>query len=47
MNERIRAFWTGPGGHPAVGLTDAQREEYGQLLATLREVERGDVTEAA
>jgi hypothetical protein len=34
-------------GHPAVGLTDEQRAEYGELLAELRQVERGDVTTAA
>lgn len=47
LNERIRAFWIGPGGHPALPLTDVQREEYHRLLAVLRDVERGDVVEAA
>jgi hypothetical protein len=47
LNARIRAFWLGPGGHPAVGLTDEQRAEYQLLLAVLRQVERGDVVEAA
>jgi hypothetical protein len=47
LNEEIRALWTGPGGHPAVRLTDAQRAEYQRLLAALRAVERGDVVEAA
>ena len=47
LNERIRALWTGPGGHPTLRLTDEQREEYGRLLAELRRVERGDVIEAA
>lgn len=47
LNERIRALWIGPGGHPAVGLTDEQRAEYQRLLAALRAVERGDVVEAA
>lgn len=47
LNEQIRALWMGPGGHPTLRLTDAQREEYRRLLAALREVERGDVVEAA
>jgi hypothetical protein len=50
LNERIRAFWIGPGGHPAVGLTETQRAEYRNLLAALealRAVGRGDVVEAA
>lgn len=50
LNERIRAFWIGPGGHPAVGLTDRQRVEYRRLLAALealRAVGCGDVVEAA
>lgn len=47
LNEQIRAFWIGGRGHPAVGLTDVQREEYWQLLAALLEVERRDVAEAA
>ncbi|MFE0470440.1 hypothetical protein ACFW2V_02340 [Streptomyces sp. NPDC058947] len=47
LNAAIRALWTGPGGHPTLRLTDEQREEYGRLLAELRQVERGDVVEAA
>ena len=50
LNERIRAFWIGPGGHPAVGLSDEQRVEYQRLLDRLdrlRAAERGDVVEAA
>lgn len=47
LNERIRALWIGPGGHPALPLTDRQRAEYYRLLAALRAVERGDVVEAA
>jgi hypothetical protein len=47
LNELIRALWTGPGGHPTLRLTDEQREEYSRLLAELRQVERGDVVEAA
>ncbi|UPZ27588.1 hypothetical protein MUK60_07050 [Streptomyces sp. LRE541] len=47
LNERIRALWIGPGGHPTLRLTDVQRDEYHRLLAALRDVERGDVVEAA
>ena len=47
LNEAIRAFWTDGRGHPAVGLTDAQREEYRLLLVEVWQVERGDVTAAA
>ncbi len=47
LNAAIRALWIGPGGHPSLRLTDEQREEYGRLLAELRQVERGDVTTAA
>jgi hypothetical protein len=47
LNARIRALWTGPGGHPAVPLSDEKREEYQQLCVELRDVERGDVTTAA
>jgi hypothetical protein len=47
LNAAIRALWTGPGGHPTLRLTDEQREEYSRLLAELRQVERGDVVEAA
>ncbi|MER8220856.1 hypothetical protein ABTZ58_09750 [Streptomyces sp. NPDC094143] len=47
LNAAIRALWTGPGGHPTLRLTDEQREEYSRLLAELRQVERGDVIEAA
>jgi hypothetical protein len=47
LNEEIRALWTGPGAHPAVRLTDAQRAEYQRLLAALRQIERGGVTTAA
>lgn len=47
LNEAIRALWMDGRGHPAVGLTDEQREEYARLCAELREVERGDVTTAA
>lgn len=43
LNARIRALFT----HRDVRLTDEQREEYRQLLAELRQVERGDVTTAA
>ncbi|UOB09053.1 hypothetical protein MQE23_08310 [Streptomyces sp. HP-A2021] len=43
LNQAIRALWS----HPAVPLTDGQRAEYAQLLAELRQVERGDVTAAA
>jgi len=46
LNEQIRALWTGR-GHPALPLTDEQREEYRRLLEALRNVERGDVVEAA
>lgn len=47
LNEAIRALWIGGRGHPAVGLTAEQRDEYHRLLAALRDVERGDVVEAA
>jgi uncharacterized protein (DUF2267 family) len=47
LNEAIRALWMDGRGHPAVGLTDEQREEYGRLLAQLREVEREEITTAA
>lgn len=47
LNEAIRALWMDGRGHPAVGLTDEQREEYARLCEQLREVERGDVTTAA
>ena len=47
LNAAIRAFWTGPVGHPAVGLTPEQRAEYQRLLAELDRVERGDITTAA
>lgn len=47
LNERIRAFWVGPGGHPAVPLTAEQRAEYERLCDELWQVERGDVTTAA
>jgi len=43
VNAEIRALWT----HPDARLTDEQREKYRQLLAELRQVERGDVTTAA
>jgi hypothetical protein len=43
LNRAIRALWS----HPAVPLTDVQREEYARLCAELRAVERGDVVEAA
>ncbi|CAL9666219.1 hypothetical protein SUDANB1_07226 [Streptomyces sp. enrichment culture] len=43
LNELIRALWS----HPQVPLTAEQREEYGRLCAELRQVERGDVVEAA
>jgi Mor family transcriptional regulator len=43
VNADIRALWT----HPDARLTDEQREKYRQLLAELRQVERGDVTTAA
>jgi hypothetical protein len=47
LNEAIRALWMDGRGHPAVGLTDEQREEYWRLLAELDRVPRGDVTTAA
>ena len=47
LNTAIRALWLGPGGHPAVRLDDGQRAECWRLLAELRQVERGDVVEAA
>ncbi|MFD6552787.1 hypothetical protein [Streptomyces sp. NPDC058398] len=47
LNNAIRALWIDGRGHPAVGLTDAQRAEYQRLLAALRAVERGDIVEAA
>jgi hypothetical protein len=47
LNERIRALWIDGRGHPTLRLTDAQRAEYHCLLAALRDVERGDVVEAA
>jgi hypothetical protein len=37
----------GPGGHPTLPLTDAQRAEYQALIAELERVERGDVAPAA
>lgn len=43
LNERIRALFT----HRDARLNDEQRAEYQRLLAALREVERGDVVEAA
>jgi hypothetical protein len=43
LNAAIRALWS----HPQVPLTAEQREEYGRLCAELRQVERGDVIEAA
>jgi hypothetical protein len=39
VNAQIRALWS----HPAVPLTAAQREEYGRLLAELRQVESDGV----
>jgi hypothetical protein len=50
LNEQIRAFWLGPGGHPAVGLTAEQRAEYHRLCMALLDaerMERGSVVEAA
>lgn len=47
LNKAIRALWIDGRGHPAVGLTDAQRVEYQRLLAALRAIERGDIVEAA
>lgn len=47
LNEAIRALWMDGRGHPAVGLTGEQREEYARLCAELWEAERGDVTAAA
>jgi hypothetical protein len=47
LNAQIRALWIGPGGHPAVALNDERRAEYHRLLAALREIERGDIVEAA
>lgn len=43
LNRQIRALFT----HRDARLTDEQRAEYHRLLARLREVERGDVVEAA
>lgn len=43
LNAQIRALWS----HKDARLTDEQRAEYRRLLARLREVERGDVVEAA
>jgi Mor family transcriptional regulator len=43
LNAAIRALFS----HRDARLTDEQREEYRQLLAELRQVERGDVTTAA
>ena len=47
LNRRIRALWTGPGGHPTLPLSGERRAEYHRLLAELDRVERGDVTTAA
>jgi hypothetical protein len=47
LNEQIRAFWTRPGAHSGVPLTDEQRAEYQRLLAELQEVRREDVAAAA
>jgi hypothetical protein len=47
LNKAIRALWIDGRGHPAVGLTDAQRAEYQRLLAALRAAERGEIAEAA
>lgn len=43
LNARIRALFT----HRDARLTDEQRAEYQRLLTELRQVERGDVVEAA
>ncbi|WP_328336694.1 hypothetical protein [Streptomyces violaceus] len=43
LNAAIRALFS----HRDARLTDEQREQYRQLLAELRQVERGDVTTAA
>ncbi|MFF9271161.1 hypothetical protein EF919_18055 [Streptomyces sp. WAC02707] len=43
LNRAIRALWS----HPAVPLTDRQREEYARLCAELAAVQRRDVTTAA
>ena len=43
LNEAIRALFP----HRDARLTDEQREQYRALLAELRQVERGDVVEAA
>ena len=43
LNAAIRALFT----HRDARLTDEQRAEYRELLAELRQVERGDVTTAA
>lgn len=43
LNAAIRALWS----HPQVPLTAEQRQEYEELCAELRQVERGDVTTAA
>ncbi|MFI2426492.1 hypothetical protein ACH5A7_20750 [Streptomyces sp. NPDC018955] len=43
LNAAIRALWS----HPQVPLTDGQRAEYARLCAELRQVERGNVVEAA
>lgn len=47
LNERIRALWVGPGGHPTVQLNPERRAEYERLCAELERVRRGDVTTAA
>jgi hypothetical protein len=47
LNAAIRALWIGPGGHPALRLSDEQRAEYHRLLAALDQLKRPDVTTAA
>lgn len=47
LNERIRALWIGPGGHPTVRLNPERRAEYERLYVELERVRRGDVTTAA
>ncbi|MGW9058924.1 hypothetical protein [Streptomyces sp. NPDC055733] len=43
LNAAIRALWS----HPAVPLTEEQREEYARLCAELAAVQKQDVVEAA
>lgn len=47
LNERIRALWIGPGGHPTLQLNTERRAEYERLCEQLRQVQRGNITTAA